>query len=191
MKLRYLPNMLSLSRIVLTIALIFINPPLGLISFIVYCIAGLTDLFDGPLARRIPGGKTKIGADLDSFADLFMVIVGIFVIMPAMEIWSVLWFSAIGILIFRVLTASISGLYKHKKILLVHTLSSKLGSLLLFIGPILYFIIGEHIIINIYVVFIIVWQLLVSIEEALINILTNKPNTNIKGFWKIKEENAK
>ncbi|MCL2383029.1 MAG: CDP-alcohol phosphatidyltransferase family protein [Oscillospiraceae bacterium] len=189
MKLRYIPNVLSGLRIVLAIVLIFI-PPLRPVSYIILYIACFTDLIDGPLARRIPNGKTKIGADLDSVGDLLLIVVGIFVLMPAMNIWDELWFAAIGILVLRSLSASISGLIKHGQVCFNHTWSSKAGSLALLVGLIIYSIIGGHLFINIFIVVAVIWQLLVAIEEAIINLLLKKPNTNIRGIWEVKKENA-
>jgi len=192
MKLKYIPNMLGFLRIILTIALIFITPVLGIISFVVFVIAGLTDMIDGPLARRIPNGASKLGADIDAFADMFMIIVGVFVIIPAMEgLWNWLWFTIIAALVFKVLSASLTGLYKHKKVLFTHTIGNKLAAIFLFLMPVLYFITGPHIVVNLYFVFLIVWVFTVTIEEGLINLLLKKPNTNIRGIWQVRNENSK
>ena len=186
---KYIPNLITLLRIVLCIALIFISPVLGTVSFIVFCVAGFTDMIDGPLARRIPGAASKLGADLDSFADLFLIIVGVFIIMPAMNIWDFLWFAAIGILVIRVALASIIGLIRYKQVMFIHIWSSKLGSLLLFFSPILYFIIGGGIVINIFITFAVIWEVLVTIEEAIINLTLEKPNPDLKGIWEVKKNN--
>jgi len=191
MKLKYIPNMITFSRIILTLALIFISPTMGLIFFIIYCIAGLTDMVDGPLARRIPGGKSKIGTDLDSFADMLLIVVGVFVIMPVMQLWGWLWFAVLCALMFKILSASLSGIIKHRRILFTHTLANKLAALFLFIAPILYFITGEHVVVNLYMVFLISWVFVATIEESLINLLLKKPNANIRGIWQVRWENAR
>ena len=191
MKLKYIPNLITFSRIILTIALILIRPIWGWVFFILYCIAGLTDMVDGPLARRIPEGKSKIGTDLDSFADMFLIIVGVFVIMPAMEIWRWLWPLIIFALIFKILSASLSGLIKHKRVLFTHTIANKICALILFTAPIIYFFTGPHVIINIYVVFMICWVFMCTIEEALINLLLKEPNANIRGIWQVRGANAR
>ena len=197
MKLKYIPNLITFSRILMTIALIFIEPTLGWIFFIIYCIAGLTDMVDGPLARRIPDGRSKIGTDLDSFADMFLIIVGVFVIMPKMEIWRWLWPLIIFALIFKILSASLSGLIKHKRILFTHTLANKICAIILFVAPILYFILsrtrgpGPHIAVNIYVVFMIGWVFMCTIEEAMINLLLKEPQPNIRGIWQVRRANAR
>ena len=188
--LKYIPNMITFTRIALTVALIFIAPTMGLIFFIVYCIAGLTDMVDGPLARRIPNGKSKIGTDLDSFADMFLIIVGVFVILPAMQVWGWLWFAVICALVFKILSASLSGFIKHRKVVFTHTFANKLAALFLFIAPILYFFTGEHIVVNLYIVFLISWVFIATVEEALINLLLRKPNANIRGIWQVRGENA-
>ena len=188
---RNIPNILTLSRIVLALSLIFIHPPLGLLSFIIYCIAGFTDMADGFLARRISNGESRLGAELDSVADLTLALVGIFVILPVMEIWSWFWMVAIGFFVVKVLSASISGLIKHRRPLFLATIANKIAALLLFLCPILYFIIGAHLIISIYLVFLVVWFTLAITEEAIINLMLDKPSKSIKGIWKVGEENRK
>ena len=190
-KMKHIPNIITFSRVLLCIALIFIYPAMGVLSFTIYCIAGFTDMIDGPLARRIPDAKTKIGADLDAFADMFLIIVGIFVLIPAMSVWDWLWKAIIIILILKILSASITGLIKHKKVLFTHTYANKLAALFLFIAPILYFILGDHLIVNLYFVFLISWVFMATTEEAIINLTLNKPNTDIKGIWEVKKENNK
>ena len=188
---RHIPNILTFSRIVLAIALIFIYPPLGVISIIVYSIAGGTDMIDGFLARRIPNAKSKMGAELDSIADLVLAAVGIFVFLPVMQIWDWFWMVAIGMFAFKILLPSISSYIKYRQVLLLHTISNKVATLLLFICPIIYFFTGAHTIINIYVVFLIGAFCWAITEETLINLTLKKPNPNIRGIWKVREENSK
>ena len=184
-----IPNMFTISRIVLAITLIFIHPPLGLLSFVIYCIAGSTDMLDGFLARRIPGGESKMGAELDSIADLVLAMVGIFIFLPVMEVWDWFWLIAIGMFIVKVLSASITGFIKHKRPVFLATLMNKAAALLLFLFPILYFFIGQHLIINLYLVFLVCFFIVAITEEATINLTINHPSKSIKGIWKVKEEN--
>lgn len=68
--LRKLPNLITLSRVVLVCVAIFfyfkVHPGLGLV---VGTIAGLTDLVDGWVARRT-GQVSRLGEVLDQFSDL-------------------------------------------------------------------------------------------------------------------------
>ena len=188
---RNIPNIITLSRIVLALSLFFIHPPLGILSFTIYCIAGVTDMLDGFLARRIPGGSSKLGAELDSIADLILALVGIFIILPVMEIWDWFWMVAIGFFVVKVLTASITGFIKHKRPLFLATIANKMAALLLFLCPVLYFFIGTSLFINLYIVFLIAWFSMAIAEEALINLLLDKPDKGIKGIWKVKETNRR
>jgi type I restriction-modification system DNA methylase subunit len=74
--------------------------------------------------------------------------------------------------------------------LFTHTLANKLAALFLFLAPIIYFITNNSLITNIYFVFLIIWVFLATIKEACINLLLKKPNANVLGFWKIKQENS-
>ncbi len=71
-----LPNILTLSRIFvipLLVASFFMDQPLGShIAFVTFTLAGITDFFDGYLARATQS-VSKIGQFLDPIADKLMV----------------------------------------------------------------------------------------------------------------------
>ncbi len=72
-----LPNILSLSRIVAIPLLAFLLWWPGweagyLMAFVLYCLMGVTDYFDGYLARS-SGAVSKLGIFLDPIADKIMV----------------------------------------------------------------------------------------------------------------------
>jgi CDP-diacylglycerol--glycerol-3-phosphate 3-phosphatidyltransferase len=71
-----LPNLLTLSRILAVPILVFLlwkpAPWDYLITFVLYCIVGITDYFDGYLARA-QGLTSKLGQFLDPIADKIMV----------------------------------------------------------------------------------------------------------------------
>ncbi len=71
-----LPNILTLSRIFAVPLLVFLlwrPAPLDYaITFVLYCIVGLTDYFDGYLART-QGQISRLGQFLDPIADKIMV----------------------------------------------------------------------------------------------------------------------
>jgi CDP-diacylglycerol--glycerol-3-phosphate 3-phosphatidyltransferase len=71
-----LPNLLTLSRILAVPILVFLlwrPAPLDYaITFILYCIVGITDYFDGYLARA-QGRISRLGQFLDPIADKIMV----------------------------------------------------------------------------------------------------------------------
>ena len=71
-----LPNLLTLSRIFAVPILVFLlwrpSPIDYAITFVLYCIVGLTDYFDGYLARA-QGQISRLGQFLDPIADKIMV----------------------------------------------------------------------------------------------------------------------
>lgn len=72
--LKNIPNILSILRIILTPFCVFflLNNTLWL-SFILFCIASITDYFDGYLARKY-NNISKLGAFLDPLADKIMTV---------------------------------------------------------------------------------------------------------------------
>jgi CDP-diacylglycerol--glycerol-3-phosphate 3-phosphatidyltransferase len=71
-----LPNLLTLSRILavpILVALLWHPGPVGyVLAFLLYAMAGITDYFDGYLARA-QGTVSKLGIFLDPIADKIMV----------------------------------------------------------------------------------------------------------------------
>ncbi|MEO7504973.1 MAG: CDP-diacylglycerol--glycerol-3-phosphate 3-phosphatidyltransferase [Sphingomicrobium sp.] len=71
-----LPNLLTLSRILAVPILVFLlwrpMPIDYAITFVLYCIVGITDYFDGYLARA-QGQISRLGQFLDPIADKIMV----------------------------------------------------------------------------------------------------------------------
>jgi len=187
MKIKHIPNAITIARIILVAFLIFI-PPLSAASIVIFLIAGMTDMVDGVLARRIKDAHSELGAELDSIADMFMVIVSVFVILPAMGLWPSLRFVFLGALAFKLLSA-VPGLIKHRKVFFLHTISNKILALMLFLGAILYFIFGGMLGVNIYFVFLIVAVFIITAEEMVIISMLDYPNKDIKGFWHVKRIN--
>jgi CDP-diacylglycerol--glycerol-3-phosphate 3-phosphatidyltransferase len=71
-----LPNLLTLSRIFAVPILVFLlwrpSPVDYAITFVLYCVVGITDYFDGYLARA-QGKISRLGQFLDPIADKIMV----------------------------------------------------------------------------------------------------------------------
>jgi len=187
MKLKYIPNVITIARFILTASLIFIAP-LSPASKTIFVIAGVSDMIDGQLARRIKDAQSELGAELDSIADLFMALVGVFVLLPAMNLWSWIWGFIPFAIGFKCLSA-VSGIVKHRKVFFLHTLSNKFLAMILFLGGILYFIFGGVLAVNIYFAFLIASVFLITLEEIVIISLLDYPHKNIKGFWQIRKVN--
>ena len=81
-----LPNLLTLSRILAVPILVFLlwrpTPVDYLITFVLYCIVGITDYFDGYLARAW-GSISRLGQFLDPIADKIMIAAVIVMLMAS------------------------------------------------------------------------------------------------------------
>ena len=93
---KYIPNLLSISRIVLIPLFIYLlSIPSKFDKFLALCvfgIASLTDLLDGWSARKL-GQESEFGKFIDPLADKFLVIsalIAILVLDPYMEVFD-LW----------------------------------------------------------------------------------------------------
>ena len=97
-----IPNLLTLSRIFAVPILVFLlwkpAPYDYAITFVLYCIVGITDYFDGYLARA-QGQISKLGQFLDPIADKIMVASVIIMLMasrradgdaPIIQDWTVI-----------------------------------------------------------------------------------------------------
>ena len=81
-----LPNLLTLSRILAVPILVFLlwkPAPLDYaITFVLYCLVGITDYFDGYLARA-QGQISRLGQFLDPIADKIMIAAVIVMLMAS------------------------------------------------------------------------------------------------------------
>ncbi len=108
--------------------------PLFSISFyIVYLLAGITDMIDGTIARR-RGTSGEFGAKLDSIADFIFIVVCLVRILPAITIpvWLWVW---VGVIAAIKITSIILGIAFRRELVVEHTLMNKLTGLLLFAFP--------------------------------------------------------
>ena len=84
-----LPNLISISRGIAAVALLF-TTVFSLPFWVLYIWCGISDMIDGPLARRL-GAESKTGATIDSIADLVFVAAAIIKIVPALSFPSWIW----------------------------------------------------------------------------------------------------
>jgi CDP-diacylglycerol--glycerol-3-phosphate 3-phosphatidyltransferase len=200
MKLRHIPNSLSIMRILLCVPLMFLTPftPLYMVLFFV---AGSSDMIDGPLARRIKGGASELGATLDSIADVLLIGVGIFKILPMMEgMWGWLWLAYVSTLTLKVFASTGIGFYKFKEIISLHTISFKVLVIAMFSIPLVYYIVrhlfvinetAAAMIVNILAAAVIISIFIAVIEEILIISMLKRPERNIKSIFGVPAANRK
>ena len=126
-----IPNILSVSRIVLGLPLLLVEV-MTMPFWVLYVIAGMTDMLDGFLARRW-GVESKFGARLDSLADFVYVLTVGYKLFPWLKLPASLWMMIGFIALVKVSNALSSYVVKHK-IAFLHTKANKLTGFLLFIG---------------------------------------------------------
>lgn len=117
MKLKYIPNMICVVRIILVAPIVYylLEERYGL-ALLLILIAGLSDALDGYLARRFDW-RTRLGGLLDPAADKLLMF-SVFVTLTWMG-WVPIWFTAIvvgrdaiiiaGTIVYQLLVAPIHG----------------------------------------------------------------------------------
>ena len=126
-----IPNLLSMSRIALCLLLLLVDA-MTMPFWVLYLIAGLTDMLDGFLARRW-GVESKFGARLDSMADFVFVLVVGYKLFPWLKLPTALWMMIGLIALIKVINAISSFVVKHR-VAFLHTKANKLTGFLLFVG---------------------------------------------------------
>jgi len=123
---------ITAGRIALSIALIFV-PAFSLAFYVVYLLAGLSDMADGAVARRT-GTATEFGAKLDAMADLLFAAVVLIKILSVINppLWLLIWIAAIALV---KLANILYGLMRQRKLIAVHSVPNKITGILLFILP--------------------------------------------------------
>ena len=128
---KHIPNILSTTRIALCLPLLLADA-MTVPFWVLYVIAGTTDMLDGFLARRW-GVESKFGARLDSLADFVFVLAVGYKLFPYLKLPAMLWMMIGVIALVKVSNALSSYVVKHK-IAFLHTKANKLTGLLLFVG---------------------------------------------------------
>ena len=125
-------NIITVIRIICSIALLFcqfFSPAF----YILYVIAGITDIIDGAVARKT-NTVSEFGAKLDTAADLVFVVVCLIKLIPILEIpkWLYVWIAFIALV--KVINI-VTGYVMRKEFVAAHTVMNKVTGILLFILP--------------------------------------------------------
>ena len=125
-------NIITGSRIVFSIALLFI-PPFSPAFYVLYAAAGLTDMIDGTVARKT-NTVSAFGTKLDTIADIVFVAVCLIKLLPILDIpvWLWVWIAVIALI--KVINI-VSGVVMHKKLAAVHSVMNKITGALCFLLP--------------------------------------------------------
>ena len=129
---KYIANIITGSRIVFSIALLFF-PPLSSAFYVLYAAAGLTDMIDGTVARKT-NTVSVLGAKLDTIADFVFVAVCLIKLLPILDVPAWLWIW-IGVIALIKVINMISGYVTQKKWIAPHTVMNKVTGALCFLLP--------------------------------------------------------
>ena len=174
-----IPNYLSFIRIILSTILFIFFDKATPAFMIIFCVAMLTDLLDGFLARKL-NVCSNFGAFLDSIADFILdpCIVKLIFTTGVMKKSFTVWLCvAIGI---GTLSPFINYL-KHKKVFFIHSILCKLCMWLLFCIP---FAITMGII-EPYLILTLSFISLSMLELLVMSLLLDIPDPNAKSIYSI------
>ena len=126
MKRKHIPNILSISRFPLSIALLFLaNRPAWFVA--VYIVTGLTDVLDGWLARRY-SWQSERGAKIDGFADMVFMLALLAVVLGVKRLYRDLSLSVLigmgAVALLKLINLFYTKL-KFKQWATMHTLANK------------------------------------------------------------------
>ena len=122
-------NAITGLRILMSAVLLFC-PVFSPIFYVLYLIAGLSDMVDGIIARKT-NSVSEFGSRFDGVADFVFVIVCLIKILPVMDIpiWLYVWTVIIALI--KIIN-TVYGYALQKRYVAVHTAMNKVTGLLLF-----------------------------------------------------------
>ena len=125
-------NVITGLRILVSAVLLFC-PVFSPIFYVLYLIAGLSDMVDGFIARKT-NSVSEFGSRLDGVADFVFVVVCLIRVLPVLDIpiWLYVW---TVVIFFVKIINIISGYAMQKKYVAVHTTMNKATGVLLFMLP--------------------------------------------------------
>ena len=131
-------NIITGFRVLISITLLFC-PVFSPVFYMLYLIAGVSDMIDGTIARQT-NTVSGFGARFDTAADFVFVVVCLIKLFPVinMPIW--LWVWIVMIALIKILNI-ISGYIVQRKLAVVHSVMNKVTGVLLFILPLTFSIV--------------------------------------------------
>lgn len=125
-------NIITGFRGLISIVLLFC-PVFSPVFYMLYLIAGLSDMIDGTIARRT-NTVSEFGARFDTAADFVFVVVCLIKLLPVMSmpLWLCVWIAMIALI--KIINI-ISGYIAQRKLVAVHSVMNKVTGVLLFILP--------------------------------------------------------
>lgn len=179
MNVAYIPNCITILRLVGTFILIFTKPFTSLF-YGVYFFTGVTDVLDGFLARKLKV-TSEFGAKLDSVADVIFNCTIIIKILPALlDLLPVIIWYAVGLIVVLRVASYVIAAVKFRKFSSLHTFMNKITVFLVFVVP---FFIHTEFIVPICAIICVLGILAIG-EEMCIHLMKKEYSTDVKTIVK-------
>ena len=125
-------NTITCCRILFSILMLFF-PAFSGSFYACYIIAGITDMIDGTVARKL-GTSSQFGEKLDTVADFVFAAAALFKLLPVMKISMTIWIWTGFIAVIKLINI-ISRFVVQKRFVTVHSLANKITGSVLFVLP--------------------------------------------------------
>ena len=178
---KYIPNMITSTRFVFALLLAF-SPPLSMLFWLFYGLAALSDLIDGPIARKLKA-KSNFGATLDTTADIFFLLCIMYCVFPLLEITLFSYLCIGAVFLFKAISL-VYAYIKYKKIVSYHSYLTKFLALFIFSFPIWIMIVDE----NLVILVLAALQITAYIEELFITRMSDAPDANTKSIFHLRKQ---
>lgn len=179
-----IPNILSLSRIVLAFGMFFVAGK-PMVLFWVIVVSGITDALDGFLARRLHC-ESDLGARLDSLGDLlFFSALVLYAVQYQMQIIQSYIVGIYAIFVIKTLSLVICTI-RNQTTYSLHTYGNKLTGILVVVSICLILLTETGMFTGILVIV----GILSASEELLIMCLAKQPDVNTRSIFLLKKKHA-
>ena len=183
MKILSIPNILSISRLVLLPYLFFLLfVELKIAMLISYIVIGSTDYFDGKVAKKL-NQVTDLGKTLDSVADLFFYLATAFFLYYLFPDVIMANFTLLMIFFGVLFLSFVISFIKCGKPLLMHTTLLRYGAALVYFLFIFSFFFDT----TIFTAIILVFYLIAFLEEILIFIIYGEVDPDTKHIFSLRQ----
>lgn len=125
-------NFVTSLRIVFSLIMLYF-PAFSPGFYACYLLAGITDMVDGSVARRL-GTESELGEKLDTIADFIFVLAALYKLLPGMAVSAGIW-TWTGIIALIKVINIICGFLVHKRFVSVHSPANKITGIVLFLLP--------------------------------------------------------
>lgn len=174
---RQIPNILSAARIVIAIVIMFI-PPYETAFYVIYAFCGISDLFDGVIARALHI-ESRLGGTLDTIGDTLLTWTACHVVFSNMDpLYPGLIGAILAVFAVRIIGAVIT-LCRFRKFAMLHTAGNKIAMIILYLYPFFYTLTAKYGCVQEVVYSICALGVIAGIEEILIQCLVPELDESI------------